>query len=100
MTPEIHRYEFASSVPLAEVEATLTLSLLAAEGLHSQSRLALEAAYTIDAEDGTIVIEAKGRAGQDLNRLFTGFLTREFGPSGFRVERLPNVRRRQPVAAK
>lgn len=97
MLPEVYRYTFAPGVRIKEAEATLTLSLLAVEGLYSQSRLSLEAGHTMDG--GVVVIEARGRAGQDLNRLFNGFLTREFGPDGFHVERLPVARRRRPVPA-
>jgi len=36
--------------------------------------------------------------GRDFNRLFLGFLQREFGPDSFRVERVTAPRADQPAA--
>ena len=48
----------------------------------------------------TSVIDASSEVGRDLNRLFAGFLRREFGPDTFRIERLQrDVRRTPPLAA-
>jgi hypothetical protein len=99
MTPVVYRYTFGPDVPHAEVEATMALAVVAAEGLHGEARLRLEVAHTIESLPATAVVEVRGRAGQDLNRLFIGFLTREFGPDGVRIERLPVIKRHRPVPA-
>jgi len=49
------------------------------------------------------VIDAATPVGRDLNRVFIGLVTREFGPDSFRVERVDRARdaahRPEPVTA-
>lgn len=92
MTREIYRYSFDSSVDIAEVEASLLLALLAAESLHGESQVRLEASHAMDAEGRSCVINAGGNVGRDLNRLFVGFVRREFGEDAFRVRRVHDDR--------
>jgi len=96
MAREIYRYNFDSSVDIAEVEASLLLALLAAESLHGESQVRLEASHALDAEGRTCVIDASGRVGRDLNRLFVGFVRREFGEDAFRVSHLDECANREP----
>ena len=79
MDSEPYRYRFNPDVDIDEVGATLTLSILAVEGLHGQSQVQLEAHHSFDAVNRTCLIDASGEVGRDLNRLFLGFLNREFG---------------------
>lgn len=87
MNREVHRYSFKPSVPAEEIENTLLLAVLAAEGLHGQSRVRLEATYCFDAEKHACVIEAGSDVGRDICRMFTGFAIREFGEAAFSVRR-------------
>ena len=88
MNTEVYRYTFASSVPFEEVESSLVLAIMAAESLHGQSQVRLDAAHAIDSEKCSCVIDASTPVGRDLNRLFIGFINREFGPDSFTVERI------------
>jgi len=88
MPSEIYRYRFAEGVSLRDVEETLLLAVLAAESLHGQSRVRLDAAYHLEAPKCACVIDAGTEVGRDINRLFTGFAIREFGEDSFRVERV------------
>ena len=45
------------------------------------------------------MIDASTPVGRDLNRVFIGFLTREFGPGSFRVERVHPQPQPEPVTA-
>ena len=47
----------------------------------------LSAAHYLDAEARRCVVDAGSEVGLDLNRLFAGFLRREFGPDAFQVRR-------------
>ena len=47
-----------------------------------------KAAPALDAESRTCVIDAGTAVGFDLNRLFVGFVRREFGEDAFRVQRV------------
>jgi len=91
MTREIYRYSFDSSVDIAEVEASLLLALLATESLHGESQVRLEASHALDSENRTCVINASGSIGRDLNRLFVGFVRREFGENSFSVRLVDRV---------
>jgi hypothetical protein len=98
MNGDIYHYTFAPEVPAEEVEASLVLSVFAAESLHGESQVRLDAAHTFDAATRTCVIDAGTAVGRDLNRLFVGFLRREFGEQAFRVERVhPETAAQQAV---
>jgi hypothetical protein len=81
-----YQYSFARDIPTESVEATLLLAVVAAESLHGESDVRLDAGHTFDPVTSRCVIEANTTVGRDLCRLFTGFLRREFGDYAFRVE--------------
>jgi hypothetical protein len=88
MTSDNYRYQFNEDLPLEDIEAALTLSLLAVESLHGEAQTKLDAAHFLDAPRRACVVDATTEVGQALNRVFTGFLRREFGGESFRVERI------------
>jgi hypothetical protein len=88
MSSEIYRYRFSASVSFEEVQASLVLALLATESLHGESQVRLDAGHAVDADKRSCVIDASTAVGRDLNRLFAGFITREFGADVFEVERV------------
>ncbi len=88
MTKELYRYAFSPGVPIEEVEASLLLAVLATSSLHGEAQTRLDAAHYLDTAERACVIDAGTPVGRDLNRLFTGFLTREFGAEAFFVERI------------
>lgn len=99
MSPDVYRYEFLPVVPIGEVEQTLLLAIIATESLHGESQARLDIAHAFDPDRRTCVIDASTAVGRDLNRLFTGLVSREFGPDSFRVERVPHTPRPEPVTA-
>jgi len=88
MTACVYRYTFPTASPLDDVEAALVLALFATESLHGESQVRLETAHYFDLERRSCVIDAQTEVGRDLNRLFVGFLRREFGDDAFSVERV------------
>ncbi|MFV1966496.1 MAG: hypothetical protein ACC628_13815 [Pirellulaceae bacterium] len=96
MSREIYKYVFDSSIDITDVEASLLLALLAAESLHGESQVRLEAAHALDTESRACVIDATGDVGRDLNRLFVGFIRREFGEDDFQVERVERQPNHKP----
>ena len=88
MSNEIYRYTFLPAVALDEVEATLLLAIWGAESLHGESQVRLDAGHLLDRGRRACVIDAGTPVGQDVNRLFVGFLRREFDDDSFRVERV------------
>ncbi len=91
MSAAVYRYQFSPSVPLEEVEASLVLALLAVESLHGEAQVHLDATHSFDSTLRRCVIETGTEVGQDLNRLFTGFLRREFGEDSFQVDRISGL---------
>lgn len=88
MDSHVYRYTFDETLDIAEVEATANLAVLATESLHGESRVRLEAQHRFDASSRCCLIDATGEVGVDLNRLFLGFISREFDAKSFRVERV------------
>src|SRR5262245_49167214 len=88
MSRDVYRYVFAEAVSIEEVEETLVLSIIATEALHGESQARLDLAHAFDAGKRSCVIDATTAVGRDLARLFVGFVSREFGPVSFKVERV------------
>jgi hypothetical protein len=97
MNQDLYRFDFLPSVPIDEVEQTLLLAIIATESIHGETQAKLDISHVFDAEKRTCVICAATAVGRDLNRLFTGLLSREFGAASFRVERVTG-QCPQPVA--
>lgn len=87
MTGDVYCYSFAPGPPAEEVEGALLLALVAAEGLHGEAKVRMEAAHYFDAERRVAVVDGGTAVGCDLNRLFVQFLRRELGDDAFTVRR-------------
>ena len=83
-----YRYRFDERVALRDVEDLLSLATLATESLHGRSQVRLDASFLVDAESRSCVVDATTAVGQDIARIFTGFLGRDLGEEAFRVERV------------
>ena len=88
MPNELYRYTFSCEVPVEEIEASLLLAILATESLHGEAQVHLDITHFLDAARHACVIDAGTAAGRDLNRLFVGFIRREFGEDSFQVQRV------------
>ena len=83
-----YHYRFGDSVPFREAEDSLMLAVLAAESLNGRSNVRLDASFQVDHSRRECSVDAATPVGRQIARIFTGFLTREFGEESFRVERL------------
>lgn len=97
MPSEIYRYTFDESVSMSDAESTLQLAILAAESLLGESIVRLDAAYSIDEQRRVCVVDASTEVGRSICRIFTGYLTREFGDHAFQVRPVQG-RKPNPVA--
>ncbi len=88
MSREVYRYHFDEKVSLAEVRDSLFLAVFSTEGLHGRSQVRLDAAFCLDEKKRACVVDAATPVGQAIARIFTEFLTREFGEEAFTVERV------------
>ncbi len=87
-----YSYHFDESVPISDVGETLLLAVLAAESIHGRARVQLDASFRLDETGRTCVVDAGTDVGRDIARIFTGYLTSEFGEQAFQVERLTEAR--------
>lgn len=85
---DIYRYNFSDDVPFRDVEESLLLAVLATESLHGRSLVRLDASFCLDESRRACVVDAGTEVGRHIARIFTGFLTREFGEEAFKVERV------------
>lgn len=88
MNREIYKYEFSPNLPIQEVERSLALSVLTTESLHGRSQVRMDASFFVDKERHACIVDAETQVGRDIARIFTGYLTREFGEAAFKVKRL------------
>ena len=88
MSRDIYRYRFERDVPMKEARESLLLAVLATESLHGRSLVRLDASFCLEEKKRTCVVDAGTEVGRHIARIFTGFITREFGEEAFRVERL------------
>ena len=95
MSDTAYCYRFQASVSMCEVEATLLLAVWGTESLHPGSNLDHSLLYEIQTPSRLCVIFTDTPAGHDLNRLFSGYLRREFGPGAWTLSRQPPDRVRQ-----
>jgi hypothetical protein len=85
---EIYRYRFERDVPLKAARESLLLAVIAAECLHGETQVRLDASYRFSRQRRSCVIDASTDVGRDISRLFTGLAIREFGEDAFQVERI------------
>ena len=85
-------YRFRRHIDVDDLQDTLTLAVLGAENLHGRARVRLDGWWRLDRQRRQCTIDASTAIGQDIARLFTGFLSQEFGEGAFTVLRTPTDR--------
>ncbi len=78
-------YNFPESVSMANVEETLLMSVIAAEGIHGRAKVRLDAHFEMDKAARTCQVNADNGVGRDICRVFTEFLNLEIGEDAFEV---------------
>lgn len=98
MNKQVYRYEFRPEVPLGEIEEVLLLAVIAVEAVHGQAKVRLDGEFLLCEAHRAAVIDATTAVGQDLARVFTGFISEQFGESSFSVERIQGEPEAPPAA--
>lgn len=86
---DIYEYRFKQEVSIPRVEETLLLAVLASEALHGRAQVQLEAEFSLNLDNSTCSVDVSTSVGRCIARIFTGFLTYEFGEAAFEVQRGP-----------
>jgi hypothetical protein len=89
-------YRLRQHLDLDDVQDTLTLAVLGAENLHGRARVRLDGWWRLDRQRRRCRIDGSTRVGQDIARLFAGFLVQEFGEGAFTVRRPAKPTRQLP----
>ena len=88
MNHDLYRYEISSDLSMQTVEDSLALAVLTTESLHGSAQVRLDASFHVDREKHVCIVDAGTEVGRHIARIFTGYLTREFGETAFKVKRL------------
>jgi hypothetical protein len=88
MTPEIYRFRFDHTVSMDRARDLVAHAILAAERIHGAARVRLDCGYCADDEKGSLVVDARTKAGQTVAAIFTDLLLGEFDMTAFDVERV------------
>ena len=85
--PERRRYRFSfkQHLDMEGIQDALTLAVCGALGLHGRARVRLDGSWKLDRQRRRCEIDASTEVGQDIARLFTGYLAGEFGENAFQV---------------
>jgi hypothetical protein len=84
---ERYIYRLRRHIDINDVQDTLTLAVLSTENLHGRARVRLDGWWRLDRQRRLCSIDASTAVGQDIARLFAGFLAQEFGERAFTVQR-------------
>ena len=93
----VYRYTFNPDASWADVEVALVLAQISTESLHGETETRLDVSHAFDSEKMTCVVDAFTIAGSDFNKLFVGYLRRDLGEDGFKVERLGANPKQEPL---
>ena len=101
MRTDVYRFTFARAIDLVEAESSLQLAILATEGLLGEACVRMETSYHVDAPRCAVLVDGGTTAGNAVVRIFTAFITREFGADAFSVRRVARTARQDaaPVGA-
>lgn len=80
-----HRFEFNDNIDLEQAEQTLHLTLFGVEGLFGPARVRLEVSYQLELTARVINVSGVTDVSEAVARVFTSYLSREFGEDAFRV---------------
>jgi len=80
-----YKFTFRRHIDIEGVADALTLSILRAENLHGRSKVRMDGWWRFDRQRRSCVIDAATEVGKSIARLFTGYLSKEFGERSFHV---------------
>lgn len=87
MNQLIYRYRFDPEVSMADVGGSLLLAVIAVGSLERDSGLIQDGKHHFKRVCRSVEVEADTTVGESIARIFTSFLSLEFGEQRFKVER-------------
>jgi len=87
MPGEIYQFMFDKQVPFQEIKESMLLTTIAVESRLGRTQVRLDAVFSMDPENHRCSVDATSEVGRDIARIFTGFITKQFGEEVFKVKR-------------
>ncbi|MDJ0766775.1 MAG: hypothetical protein QNJ97_27630 [Myxococcota bacterium] len=87
MKREIYRYHFNEDVPFLEIFESFILTMIAVNSLYGSASVRLNAIYNLEEQKRRCDVDGSTEIGQTIARIFTGFVSRQFGYKAFKLER-------------
>lgn len=84
----IYRFRFVVGVDMAEVHEAMELAVLSVQSLRGEAEVRLDAMRSADDGLRSVAIDGTSGAGREVAKVFVAICQREFGPSGFRIDRV------------
>lgn len=89
MTKTFYKFSISGRGGGADLmKAILIMALKETELIYGKARVKLETSYALPDKRPACTIEGGTECGEHLAKLMSGFLIKQFGEEGFRVERL------------
>ena len=85
MTKAGYTIQFGDGASMSNVEETLLMSVIAAEGIHGRARVRLDAGFNLDHDRRICTVNADNPVGENIARVFVEFLLLDLGEEGFQV---------------
>lgn len=85
MIRTVYKFTFDANVPMDGITKLLALSTISVESIHGESAMMLDGGFLMNIRRRTCLIDAESPTGNDLARVFTGFLNLQ-AEGRFRVE--------------
>ena len=98
MIKNVYQFQFEQIVYLDEAEAELHRAIEAAEGLYGEAVVRMDAGYRRDDESISLYVDGSTEVSQAIVRVFTAFITKQFGATSFVVSGTAREHPLQPIA--
>lgn len=85
MVRTVYKFTFDDSIAMDDVERILALSTIPVESIHGESAMLIDGRFAVNKRRRTCLIDAESQLGNNLARVFAGFLNVRAGGS-FRVD--------------
>lgn len=85
---ELYRFRFAKRIPDGKIAQRLFLAAINVENLFGEAQMRLDAKFHIDRKARVVEIDRSSEVGRCVAKLFTRYMSKEFGDACYVVERV------------
>ncbi len=85
---ELYRFRFSDEIPDGKIAQRLFLAAINVENLFGEAQMRLDAKFHIDRKARVVEIDRSSEVGRCVAKLFTRYMSKEFGDGCYSVERV------------